>query len=458
METTTIFIFITVAAFALFIGYLLGGQQSKTKVAVLKAQKEEEEKHYQQSMKNEKQERENDLLDLKKQHDEQIKQLKMAHAELKQEQEERHQREMDYMHQQFEQTINNLNEKIELTTADVLKSRQEEFSKSSKQSLTDLVTPLNQSIADMKQVVLEYNNKQAEFSGAIKTNLDAIIMQTESARHSAEELTNALKHNVKVQGDYGEAILEELLISSGLTNGVHYETQITLRDKLGRVIKTDDGNMLRPDVIFHLDNQRDVIIDSKVSLTAFMDYVNAETEEKRQYYLSAHIDSIVSQVELLSKKDYSQYIEATRSRMDYVIMFIPMSAAWWTAVNREPKLWRMAMDKNVFIADEQTLFAALRIIKLTWTQIAQIENQKKVFALAEEMIDRVGAFMEQYNNMGQALTNAQRAFDNGMRKLNPNGQSILVTANKLKKIGARDSSKHPIQKYIDDEKLLEEES
>jgi DNA recombination protein RmuC len=194
----------------------------------------------------------------------------------------------------------------------------------------------------------------------------------------------------------------------------------------------------------HLDKNRELIIDSKVSLSSFIDYVNAENAEERQRFLKAHIDSIWRHVKELSDKDYSSYIQPPKVRMDYVIMFVPHTGALWTALNAQPDLWRKAMEKNVFIADEQTLFAALRIINLTWTQIVQAENHEKVYRLAEEMLDRVGKFVKSYDDMGRQIERLQKAYEEGGRKLAPNGQSIITTSMKLIKLGARQNPKNPV--------------
>ena len=130
-------------------------------------------------------------------------------------------------------------------------------------------------------------------------------------------------------------------------------------------------------------------------------------------------------------------------------MFVPHTGALWTALNAQPDLWRRAMDKNVFIADEQTLFAALRIINLTWTQIAQAQNHEKVYALANEMIDRVGQFMKKYQAIGKALDSASKAYEEGEKKLQPSGQSILQTCGKLVKLGAKQSDKNPLPQLMD---------
>jgi DNA recombination protein RmuC len=135
-------------------------------------------------------------------------------------------------------------------------------------------------------------------------------------------------------------------------------------------------------------------------------------------------------------------------------MFVPHTGALWTALNAQPNMWRKAMEKNVFIADEQTLFAALRIISLTWTQIAQAENHEKVYALANEMLDRVGQFMRRYQAIGKALDNAQTAYEDAEKKLQPNGQSILQTCAKLQKLGAKQSSTNPLPQI---ENFIEEQ-
>jgi DNA recombination protein RmuC len=175
-----------------------------------------------------------------------------------------------------------------------------------------------------------------------------------------------------------------------------------------------------------------------------MDYVNAENDDARQEALKLHIDSIQKHVKELSKKDYSSYIQAPKQKMDYVIMFVPHTGALWTALNAQPDLWRKAMEQNVFIADEQTLFAALRMINLTWTQIKQAENHKEVYKLANEMIKRVGMFLKNYDAVGKALKNARDAYEDGEKKLLDKGQSIVVTCNQLEALGAKQNANYPV--------------
>lgn len=351
--------------------------------------------------------------------------------------------------QRFNETMARMSEQMKNATADMLKDRQKEFADSSNQQLGQIVNPLRETIDKMKQTMADTTLKQTEMSSVLKDNIERSMQQAMAAKKSAEELANALKHGSKVQGDWGEAVLDELLTSQGLVRGIHYDTQAVIRDAQGNTVHTDNGATLRPDVILHLDQRREVIIDSKVSLTAFLDYANADNEADRQRFLKTHIDSLQKHVKELSTKDYSAYVQPPKVRMDYVIMFVPHTGALWTALNAQPDLWRKAMEQNVFIADEQTLFAALRIISLTWTQIRQAENHEQVYRLANEMLDRVGQFMKKYTAIGKALKTATTAYDDAERKLQPSGQSILQTCAKLQKLGAKQSDKNPLPQLID---------
>ncbi|MCF0194916.1 MAG: DNA recombination protein RmuC [Bacteroidaceae bacterium] len=405
---------------------------------VLKSSLEESKQHWQE-------ERET----LKANHQRFLEAKEEEHKSAIAAQEKRHDEAIESMKETFNQTVEYLKANMKAATEDMLKSRQQEFSDLSQRNIKGIVDPLNETIEKMKQAMEGYTKEQSEFSGAMKTNIETIIHQTETARQSAVELTTALKHDTKVQGDYGEVKLDEMLSKQGLQRGVHYDVQPVICDENGRALKDDEGSGLRPDIIFHLDKVRDVIIDSKMNLTEFIAFANAETEEERKEHLEKHVKAIERQVKLLSQKNYSKYNEKTSSRMDYVIMFVPISPAWWAALRHKPSLWREAMDNNVYIADEQTLFAALSIIRLTWTQIAQVDSQQEIFGLVNEMIERVGQFMKSYKAIGEALGKAQKAYEDGEKKLSTKGHSILTTTSKLLKKGGQDSKKNPVGQFLD---------
>lgn len=350
----------------------------------------------------------------------------------------------------FNETIEKVTAQMKTATDTMLKERQKEFAENSNQSLGQIVNPLRETIDKMKKAMEENTEKQTSMSGEMRANIENMMRQSMAAKQSADELTRVFKHGTKIQGDWGETVLDELLQSQGLTRGIHYDTQAVIKDAAGKTVRTEEGGLMRPDVILHLDQRRELIIDSKVSLTAFIDYVNADDEDSRERYLKAHIDSLQKHVKELSVKDYSSYIQPPKVKMDYVIMFVPHTGALWTALNAQPDLWRRAMEKNVFIADEQTLFAALRIINLTWTQIVQAQNHEKVYALAAEMLNRVGQFWNEYEAMGKALEKATKAYEDGKKKITDGGQSINTTANQLIKLGAKQSDKNPIPQLLND--------
>ena len=397
-------------------------QQLTVQVEVLQTQMEEQQRHHQATQEA----------------------LTQRNAETLAAQEQRHAQAIEAQQQRFDETIARVSAQMKDATGEMLRQRQREFQESSGQSLGQIVTPLRETIDKMQQAMTDAQNRQSADSGAMKTIIEQMMQQSEAARRSTDELTRVFRHSNTVQGNWGETVLDELLESQGLTRGIHYDTQPTIRDAQGVAVTNDAGARMRPDVILHLDQRRDVIIDSKVSLAAFMDYVNADNEADRQRYLKAHIASIQEQVNRLAAKDYSSYVQPPKVRMDYVIMFVPHTGALWTALGAQPDLWRKAMERGVYIADEQTLFAALRIVSLTWTQIAQAQNHEKVYALASEMMDRVGQFMKRFQAIGAALGKAQQAYEEGERKLQPSGQSSLQTCAKLQKLGAKQSDKNPL--------------
>ena len=337
-----------------------------------------------------------------------------------------HKEAMDALQARFDETVSKVTAQMKQETSEMLKARQKEFSETSNVSLGQIVNPLKENIAELKKALEEGNKEQAERNGEMRERIKS-----------------------QVQGDWGETILEELLNSHGLTKGIHYDTQAVIKDKNGNVVRSEEGNMMKPDVVLHLDERREVIIDSKVSLTAYVDYVNAESDVDRQNHLKAHIESIRKHVKELAGKDYASYVQAPKITAGYVIMFVPNIGALWTALKAEPDLWRKAADQNVYITDEQSLYGALKIVSLTWTQVVQTQNHEQVYKLANEMIERVGIFMEKYDAIGSALEKATTEYNEGRKKLLPQGQSIIHTSNKLIKLGAKNSDRHPIEPVLD---------
>lgn len=376
-------ILLGVAVGALF-SFLVVRLQLNAKIAsivsereVLKAERDllsqkmlEEQKRFAEERSRFEQSTEKNISNLKAEYEQKIESQQISFQKQTQEakkewaeQSEKTERELQ---NRFEEIIKKLSAELKLATDEMLKSRQKEFSESSEHNLSRIVNPLKETIDKMKEAMNNTTLKQTEFTTALKTELANAQKLSAAAKNSADELAKVFRERGKVQGDWGETVLKELLESQGLQEGIHFDTQSCLKDENGKVITEKYFDSLRPDVILHLDKSRDVIIDSKVSLSAYIDYVNASSEEEKQQALKRHIDSIKNHVKDLAKKDYSKYIYSKKMKMDYVIMFVPHTGALWTALNSSPTLWREAMEHNVFIADEQTLYAALRIVNLTW--------------------------------------------------------------------------------------------
>ena len=364
---------------------------------------------------------------------------------MKHEMERVHQMSLAEQKAHFDDISKRLVAEAQIATEKMLKQRGEELSKTGNATMEQLVNPLKETIAKMEKTMNDTTLQQTAANTSLKEVLKQSIESNAATKSAADDLVRAFKHDSKLQGDWGECVLEELLESLGLQEGIHFETQATLRDAGGNVLHSEEtGKTMRPDVIVHLDMKKDVIVDSKVSMTAFMDYVACDDVEQRKLLLKNHIDSLKKHVDELSKKKYTSYVKAPRETVDFVIMFVPRSAALWTALSEEPALWRNAMEKCVYIADEQTLYAALRIVKLTWRQVQQAQNQQRVFELANELLSRVGMFVKQMNAVGDSLDKAQEAYKKGMAKFADKGQSVLTTCYKLKQLGAKQDDKNPL--------------
>lgn len=368
----------------------------------------------------------------------------------KQELERVHQNAFNEQKERFDDISKRLVAEAKSATEEMLKQRQKDIAESGHATMEQLVNPLKETIAKMEQTMKDSTLKQVETNTSLKDALSQAIDSNAKTKQTADDLIRAFKHDSKIQGDWGECVLEELLASLGLQEGTHFEMQAPLRDQNGNLLVSEEsGRSMRPDVIVHLDTKKDVIVDSKVSMAAFFEYNRAEDPEVRKDWLKKHIQSLEQHVKELSGKKYENYVKAPRETIDFVIMFVPRADALWRALAEKPSLWREAMEKGVYIADEQTLYAALRIIKLTWRQVQQAQNQQKVFELANEMLKRVGMFVKQMGDVGKALDNAQKAYQNGMSKFAEKGQSVLTTCRQLESLGAKQDKNNPLPTEIE---------
>ena len=361
-------------------------------------------------------------------------------------------RELQLVRQQIEEVRGEKQEEQQKRDAQFMNMAQQVLERSAsklKESNTETMTgipqPLKDAIANMQKAISENQKESAAHSASFREQMIQMMQQTQQLGEKAESLTNVLRRDNKVSGNMGEIILGDLLASQGLTEGIHYEVQTRLRDELGRPLKHDEtGKEMQPDIILHYPQGQDAIVDSKVSLVAYEKYVNAETPEEKERYLQEHIKSVRGHVNELARKDYSKYIKNGRDTVDFVIMFVPFESSLQLALANDPTLWREAFEKKVFVTGEQNLLGILHMIHIAWVQNQQAENQQKVFGLAEQLLDRLGDFVQRYNDLGTKIEAVQKAYENTNNKLITGRQSVVQKGRELVDLGAKENANRKI--------------
>ena len=368
---------------------------------------------------------------------EMLRQQSAAEAQLRQEQ---FQEQLKVVREQF----HNLATTVLAKTSDQLRTQNREA--------MELVTkPIGDSFAELQKAIIESDRETAKTAASLTERLRQVGEQAERMDRTATRLTNALRGDSKQAGDWGELVLQELLDSQGFKRGFDYDVQDTITDTDGYVVRNEDtGRTMRPDVVLHYPGNQDVVIDAKVSIKAYYDYVNETVEAVRQQMLDRHVQSLRQHVKELSVKDYSRYVKQPRVAIDFVIMFVPNEAALQVALSRDPKLWTEAFEKKVFISSTQNLFAILRMIQIAWRQHSQTENQKKIVNLAEQLVSRIGLFAERAAKMGRDIDLLATDYAD-MQKSVDGTRGILQKANEMKRLGIKEDVKHPLPELNDDE-------
>ena len=339
---------------------------------------------------------------------------------------------------QFETQIKALKSELQNTTEKLLQQREESLSKANNIQLDALLNPLKNEIEGMRKSMTDNIKTSSENKASLEKAIDELMKRTQDIGNDANNLAKALKNETKTQGNWGELILENILEKSGLTEGEHYEKQTAIKDSKGNAVFHDEtGKRLIPDVVVHYPDNKDLIIDSKVSLTAFVDYCNAVDEMEKPAALRRHLQSLRAHCKELQKKNYSSYIKAPRVSLDYVVMFVPNESAMQLALYEDNALWREAFENGVFITSEQNLLALLRMIQLAWSQVKQARNQQEIFEEVNKLLDRVGDFMKRYEDLGKKIESLQTSYGDTRKKLYDGNQSVVKAAEKLVEMGGK---------------------
>lgn len=352
-----------------------------------------------------------------------------------------------FRNKQFENQINTLKAELQNATEKLLQQREESLTKTNNIQIDALLNPLKNEIEGMRKSMTDNIKTTSESKASLEKAIEELMKRTEDIGNDANNLAKALKNESKTQGNWGELILENILEKSGLTEGNHYDKQSAIKDSKGNNVFHDEtGTKLIPDIVVHYPDNKDLIIDSKVSLTAFVDYCNAVDETEKSRALKRHLLSLRNHYKELHKKNYSSYIKESRESLDYVVMFVPNESAMQLALYEDNTLWREAFENGVFITSEQNLLALLRMIQLAWAQVKQARNQQEVFDAVNKLLDRVGDFISRYDDLGKKIETLQNCYNDTKKKLHTGNQSVVKSAEKLIDMGGK--SEKLIKNYL----------
>lgn len=343
----------------------------------------------------------------------------------------------------FQQQLATVRNELTGQTERLLRERSQQLTEENKSQLSSVLEPLRSGLQQMKDSVEKTNQSQEDTMRRLDESIKATLMQTKLVGERADRLATALTGENKTQGNFGELRLRTLLENMGFEEGVQFEEQITLRDEAGRALKHDEtGKKMIPDVILHFPDERDVVIDSKVSLKAFEDYYNTTDETEQAAILQRHVASVRAHIKELSSKNYAQYNGISgRQRLDFVVMYMFSESALSLALAAEPTLWKEAYDQGVFITSSQNLYALLRVLEMSWTHQRQVENQQKIVEEANRMVQRVQLFCQRFDEVEDYFNKAHKKFDSVKKLLSPSGQSIVNAANRLVQLGAKQDAR-----------------
>lgn len=339
----------------------------------------------------------------------------------------------------FQRQLQLVKEQMQNETRQVLDQRAEALGKSNREQMSDVVKPLKEQLEAVQKQVKATENSSTANRASIEKAIEDLVKRTIEMSNDARGLTRALQGDNRAQGNWGELVLETILGNSGLEKGVHYETQVTLRDADGRALSHElTGQRMVPDVIVHYPDDKDVIIDSKVSLTAYLDYCNAQNDAQRDAATQRHVASMRQHVRELRLKNYASYIKPPRQALQYMLMFVPNEAALQLALQTDSSLWREAFDSGICITSEQNLIVLLRMIQMAWAQVQQFHNQQEIIAQATVVLDRVQRFVDRLDRVNSSIDRLHNDYEEARRAFDGR-QGILAAAKSMERLGAKTS-------------------
>ena len=356
----------------------------------------------------------------------------------------------------YEMQMELIREQMKTTSEAVLKARQKELGERNVEQVTKIVDPLQKSLRDMQEALNLSKEQQKEAMTRLDETIKLNMKQSASLGETADRLTRALTGEVKVAGNFGELKLKQLLEDLELKEGEQFDTQETLRDKAGKGLRGDDGRGMIPDFILHFPNNRHFVVDSKMSLTDYERYMNAEdgTPEKSAF-LKAHIESVRAQVKRLAKKEYTKYLPEGYNRLNFAIMYVPIEGALNLALLNDTTLWREAYDQGVMILGPQTMYMNLRVLEMMWTRVRQLKNQQAMIDAANLVIERVQDFGIRFMDVETSMQDTMKKINKLKITIAEGGPSIITAAKSLIKAGARENKKKKTLSEMDESLFID---
>ena len=361
-------------------------------------------------------------------------QLRTQEKDLREQEKALYERNLQEMKEGQLKAIEAAKTALALENEKLMKQREEALKKEAAETMKVITGDLGKDIKTMKEAFEAQKESHLKESSAIKTRFEETVKnlkeQTDSIGNTAEDLAKALKGQSKVQGIFGETILENILKAEGLREGHDYDAEFWLRDKKGnRIVNEETGKKMRPDFALHFPDDTDILIDSKVSLTALADYFAAETDEERADAAARNLESVENHIKELTSKEYQKYVVG-RKTLDYVIMFIPNYGAYQLAKMEDKDIFAKAFKQNVLITTEETLIPFLRLIRTAWVQKEQMENIAEIVSAAQKMVNRVGIFCHANAELESELEDVLEGFKENTKRLVDGKQSIVRAAMK----------------------------
>ena len=357
---------------------------------------------------------------------------------------------------QVEDQLAMIRQQMVATSEEVLKKRQDELGERNSEQVSKIIDPLQKSLKDMQEAFDNSKKQQYEALARLDETIKINMQKSIALGETADRLTRALTGEVKVQGNFGELKLKQLLEDMELKEGEQFDTQETLKDKAGSKAKGDDGKGLIPDFILHFPNNRHVVVDSKMSLTAYEKYMNAEDgSEQKKEWLRQHLMSVRAQVKRLAKKEYTNYLPNGYNRLNFAIMYVPIEGALNLALLNDDTLWREAYDDGLSILGPQTMYMNLRVLEMMWNQVRQLTNQQAMMDAANIVVERVQDFGIRFMDVEASMNETIKRMGKLKITTSESGPSIITAARNLIKAGAKENKKKKSLAEMDETMFIE---